>query len=143
MSLRDHDSACVAGLSLLFEQGFLAPCLAPHRLSPTPHGAYSDYALIDVLPYATEQSAVFTSLHEEPSPPQRHNHHQFKTTRCLQRGHNEGLKAEIDAFIAARGKGSAPPPTSSSIPPAIRAILTRGCDSTTRYCYCPVRGCLC
>ena len=48
MSLRDHDSACGTGLSLLFEKGFLAH----HRLtSPVSLGAYSDYALIDVSIY--------------------------------------------------------------------------------------------
>ena len=63
MSLRDHDSAYVTGLSLLFEQGFLAP----HRLSPTPHGAYSDYALIDVvavpvtLPYSSSPNSTMSN----------------------------------------------------------------------------------
>ena len=45
MSLRDHDSACVTGLSLLDQKGFQAH----RRTSPASLGVYSDYTLIDVV----------------------------------------------------------------------------------------------
>ena len=48
----------MTGLSLLFEQGFIAH----RRTSPTPRGAYSDYALIDAtLVLRSEPSAVSLS----------------------------------------------------------------------------------